>query len=469
MEHCDYLVVGAGATGLAFVDTVFHETDATFTIVDRRDAPGGHWNDAYGFVQLHQPARMYGVASLPFGSLAVEERGLNRGLTPLATGRQVASHFWQLMHETLLPSGRVRYLPLTEHRGGGSCVSLLSGETTQVAATTVVDATMIEATIPLTHQRSFEVAPDAVCVPPNSLARVAPEHEHFAVLGAGKTALDVVIWLLANGARPDQLTWVRPREAWLYYRHLFQPGAAFMAPVADSLARQYEAIATAESLEDLALRLEAAGTFCRIDPDVTPEMFHGATVSQDELALVRQVRDVVRAGRVKTVERDQLLLEGGTHPLPPGTLVVDCTASGLSKNLGVVEPVFSPGRIALQMIRQYQPTFSAALIGHIESTVTDPAERERLTGVAPMTDSVRDWAAGQLTSLRNQVAWAGNPAVQDWLGACRLNVAASWNDPAIPPEERDAVFQRFRPHMIGALQNLPRLLTGGASDRQERG
>ena len=41
----DYLVVGCGATALAFVDALFHETDATFTIVDRRHAPGGHWND----------------------------------------------------------------------------------------------------------------------------------------------------------------------------------------------------------------------------------------------------------------------------------------------------------------------------------------------------------------------------------------------------------------------------------------
>jgi cation diffusion facilitator CzcD-associated flavoprotein CzcO len=49
----DYLIVGAGAVGLAFLDTLFSETDATFAIVDRRDAPGGHWNDAYPYVRLH--------------------------------------------------------------------------------------------------------------------------------------------------------------------------------------------------------------------------------------------------------------------------------------------------------------------------------------------------------------------------------------------------------------------------------
>ena len=53
---------------MAFVDAVFHESDATFAIVDRRDAPGGHWNDAYPYVSLHQPASCYGVASRPLGT-----------------------------------------------------------------------------------------------------------------------------------------------------------------------------------------------------------------------------------------------------------------------------------------------------------------------------------------------------------------------------------------------------------------
>ena len=41
----DYLVIGAGAVGLAFADTLIDETDAHVTIVDRPGKPGGHWND----------------------------------------------------------------------------------------------------------------------------------------------------------------------------------------------------------------------------------------------------------------------------------------------------------------------------------------------------------------------------------------------------------------------------------------
>ena len=64
----DYLVVGSGAAGMAFTDSLITETDARIVMVDRRSAPGGHWNDAYPFVRLHQPSLYYGVNSTSLGS-----------------------------------------------------------------------------------------------------------------------------------------------------------------------------------------------------------------------------------------------------------------------------------------------------------------------------------------------------------------------------------------------------------------
>ncbi|MEL6693372.1 MAG: FAD/NAD(P)-binding protein, partial [Pseudomonadota bacterium] len=51
----DYLIVGAGASGMAFADTILSATDHEMILVDRRAQPGGHWVDAYPFVELHQP------------------------------------------------------------------------------------------------------------------------------------------------------------------------------------------------------------------------------------------------------------------------------------------------------------------------------------------------------------------------------------------------------------------------------
>ena len=77
----DYLVVGAGVTGLAFADTLLAESDADVVLVDRRDRPGGHWLDAYPFVQLHQPSRFYGVNSTALGFDRIEPSGRDHACT----------------------------------------------------------------------------------------------------------------------------------------------------------------------------------------------------------------------------------------------------------------------------------------------------------------------------------------------------------------------------------------------------
>ena len=71
----DYLVVGAGAMGMAFTDALIDHADVHVTLVDRRYAAGGHWQDAYPFVQLHQASLFYGVASTVLGTGAVQQRG----------------------------------------------------------------------------------------------------------------------------------------------------------------------------------------------------------------------------------------------------------------------------------------------------------------------------------------------------------------------------------------------------------
>ena len=65
----DYLILGAGAMGLAFLEeSIRSSTDMRAIIVDTRSAPGGHWNDAYDFVRLDQPAITYGLNSRSLGS-----------------------------------------------------------------------------------------------------------------------------------------------------------------------------------------------------------------------------------------------------------------------------------------------------------------------------------------------------------------------------------------------------------------
>ena len=76
----DYLVVGSGAMGMAFCDALITETNADIIIVDKHHQPGGHWNDAYPFVRLHQPSAFYGVNSKKLGNNTIDTTGLNKGL-----------------------------------------------------------------------------------------------------------------------------------------------------------------------------------------------------------------------------------------------------------------------------------------------------------------------------------------------------------------------------------------------------
>ena len=116
--ECDYLVIGSGATGMAFVDELIHKShEIKVIIVDKRAKPGGHWVDAYDFVRLHAPAAWYGVNSKPLGS----------GGADLATKAQILAYY-ELVMEELKSTGRLFYFPQCDYVGKGKIKSLLDEE-----------------------------------------------------------------------------------------------------------------------------------------------------------------------------------------------------------------------------------------------------------------------------------------------------------------------------------------------------
>ena len=191
----DYLVIGSGAAGLAFADTLLDETDAHVAIVDRHGKPGGHWNDAYSFVTLHQPSAFYGVNSMALGSRRKDVIGPNKGMDELASGPEIAAYYDKLMNQKLLPSGRVSYHPMCNHLGNNTFESVLSGVRTQVhVRKKVVDATYHSPLVPSTHAPRFRVADGVRLLPPNALPQLGVSRQsqaarRFVILGAGKTAM----------------------------------------------------------------------------------------------------------------------------------------------------------------------------------------------------------------------------------------------------------------------------------------
>lgn len=295
----DYLVVGAGATAMSFVDTLLTETDARIVMVDRHHRPGGHWNEAYPFVRLHQPSAFYGVNSRELSSWTKDTIGLNAGFYGLASGLEVLSHFDQVMQERFLPSSRVKFLPMSDYAvgpgGTHQITSLTNGEAARInPRKKVVDATHAQTAVPSTHPPKYAVAPGIKCISPNQLPEIRHPYTAYTVVGSGKTGMDSCLWLMQNGVPPSRIRWIMPRDAWLLNRANFQPGVESFERSIGSVIGQFEAITEATSVSDLFARLEERDLLLRIDKAIEPTTYRCAIVSLAELAELRNIKDIVR-------------------------------------------------------------------------------------------------------------------------------------------------------------------------------
>jgi hypothetical protein len=430
----DYLVVGAGAMGMAFTDALVDHADVHVTLVDRRHTAGGHWLNAYPFVQLHQASVFYGVASTVLGRGAVQTSGPESGLQERARQSEIQAYYDDILRRRLLGSGRVTFLGASEYQADGSShlvTSRISGEAVRVdVRRRVVDATYLSPTIPATTPPPFNFADDVDVVAVNELAKLTNTPRSFVIVGSGKTATDAIVWLLANGVLPDRIVWVRPRDPWMLNRAVVQPDPVVaLGLAADTMA----SAASAESLDDLFLRLEAAGVMLRIDKSVIPTMAKTPTLAAWELDLLRSIENVVRLGHIKSVTRREIVLDDGSVALAPGSLIVHCAASGLQYPPRV--PLWGADKIRLQTIRVGFPCFNAALAGYVEATRDDDRERNRLCPPNILPDTQTSWARMQVSGTIAARTFNAEPDIAAWANSCALNPARiePWqrDDPAV--------------------------------------
>ena len=172
----DYLVVGAGAMGLAFTDEIISTSrDTTVVLVDTRAKPGGHWNDAYDFVTLHQPAAYYGVNSEELGT----------GGRDLASKFQILAYFERVLKK-LEATGRVKFYPQCRYSGGETFTSVVEEELQYKVAVRrrVVDASYLTTSVPSTHPPKYTIHPGVTLVPINGLARIRKPWDRYVVIGS---------------------------------------------------------------------------------------------------------------------------------------------------------------------------------------------------------------------------------------------------------------------------------------------
>jgi hypothetical protein len=420
----DYLVVGAGATGMSFTDALIDHADVRVAMVDRRHGVGGHWLDAYPFVRLHQASSFYGVPSTVLGGGRIQRSGPEAGLHERATVSEICAYYGRVLTDRMLGSGRVDFFPGSEYVGDRQVVSRISGARFEVPERCrVVDARYLSPDIPADTPPPFEVADGARVIPVNDVVGVEEPPREFVIVGSGKTATDSIIWLLARGVDQDRICWVRPRDPWMLNRAVIQPDpAVYVAMVADLM----RAAADGSSLDDVFLRLEEAGIMLRIDRSVTPTMARAPTLGAWELEQLRGVERVVRRGHVRRVDPGRITFDEGTVDVAPDALVVHCAASGL-RNPPLL-PVWQPSAITLQPVRAGFPCFGAAVTGYVEATRDDDAEKNLLCPPSPYGNTLADWARMNVLGTRAARSFGAEPDIKAWSDGVALNPAR------VPPE-----------------------------------
>jgi hypothetical protein len=324
-----------------------------------------------------------------------------------------------------------------------------------------VDATWYENAVPATHGPKFEVGEGARVIAPNDLPRLAAQYQRYTVVGAGKTGADACVWLLENGVAPDRITWIVSRDPWFLNRRYTQPGAEFFESTFTSFAAQRQAMADAANAAELCANMEACGAWMRLDPGVEPTMFHAATISEGELALLRSIANTVRGRRVVRAEADQLVMDDGASlPSSPDTLIIDATTTALP--VRDLKPVFEPGRITLQMTRFPMLPFSAAFAAFLESEFETDDEKNGFAQPLPLTDTVDDFIRGLTADTLNRYACSQHPAVRAWVGNSRLD-GYSKIARDVPKDDaaRQAILKQVGAAAMAAAGNLGRLTGAG--------
>jgi len=459
MLETDYLIVGCGATGMAFADMVLSESDATMIIVDKYQKPGGHWNVAYPFVKLHQPSAYYGVSSTELGKDGVDEVGFNKGLRHLASGAAINAYYDEIMQHKFLSSGRVNYFPLSKYQGNGKFTSTLTGNSYIVKVNKkIVEATHMDTKVPASHKPDFRIAPELQFIPINDLPQITEPPSGFVIIGGGKTGIDACLWLLEHDVNPDKITWIVSRDAWLTDRKNLQPEEGHLKYFLSDRVAQFEALEQADSIADLFNKLEKGGALVRIDRKIQPKMFRGATISQLELEQLRRIKNVVRLGHVKHIEKEKTILEKGTIVNHPGQIFVDCSANAL--NHSKIKPVFSGNTITPQPVRGAQMVFSAAFIAHVELAYSDEQLKNEICQVVPLPNHDTDWIKMLDGTMKNQKNWRKDLELTKWLYHNRLDgfshLVANISD---DDEEIQAILKRFRSSIKPAMIKLKQFVS----------
>jgi len=395
MLECDYLVVGAGASPLAFIDTLLTELpESKVILVDKKPAPGGHWVDAYGYVKLHQPSIVYGIASKQ-----LEGNWLNLMLTRFtlpwshrATKQEILTYFGDFVNEKVA-SEQIDYYPNTVYNFESSdnglsppgCkdhtihyFSSVDGSVSYKVKVNekFIDGTHHECIIPHDSPLQFPVDKEVRVMTPNQIFDAFNGKEKscmldnkYVVLGAGKTGMDCIVYLQRTmKVNPDDIAWVISKDVWM----MDSTGGGTPWDWPYAVAKHNG------DTEKAALALEEKGMFTRLDKNHSPAVFKFPMIRPDEMKLLRNVKTVLRRGRVTALRRknnDQVSVEFESHEDGPWSafapidkcVFVHATSPGPFNGFQADSSIFkNENNLKLQILFAPPISFSMSMLAKFE-------------------------------------------------------------------------------------------------------
>jgi len=383
----DYLVIGSGATGMAFVDELINTSqDVRVILVDKRAKPGGHWTDAYDFVKLEQPAAFYGVNS----------RMLGTSEAAFTSKAQILAYY-ELVMEQLEATGRLSFYPQCNYLGDGEFESLVSPDIKYKVEVSkkIVDATYLHTAVPSTTPPNFKIADGVNLVPINGLVKIQKPWKRFVVIGAGKTGVDAIVFLLDKKVDPDHIVWIMPNSSWFLNRDKIYPLNKLYGHFMDF----FDSTLEAKDLNEAFQKLEDCGQLVRIDKNVCPTRYKAATISSNEMEKLRKIKNIIRQGRIERIEQDSIKFKNGEKvPTDANTLHIDCSAAGSA--YPPAKKIWDGDTVCLQMVVFPQAAASGAIIAAME--LKYPSDEEKKNQTCQVVESpVLPWNVFKLMKISN--------------------------------------------------------------------
>jgi hypothetical protein len=193
-------------------------------------------------------------------------------------------------------------------------------------------------------------------------------------------------------------------------------------------------------------------------------MMRGATCDEYEVQRLRSIEQVIRMGHVQRIEAGRIVLEGGEVSTSKQQVHVHCAAVGIPTRPPV--EIFQPGRITMQHVRQVTPPFSFALIGLVEASGRDDADKNRLVQPNAGVNTPIDWVRAMVQGMAVERGWRREADIESWKRGTRLNVSKG-AEALADTEAGAALMQRMRAAAPAGLEGMRRMLAG-ATEAERR-